>query len=179
MRYINDKLPHYVTSTAGVLNASSVQLYSLAFRTKNSLFNLQFILFSEQESICTCFEIFCELTCKSKLMALRKYEPQFLSKQEYIFMQFVSVKLNTHGVINSLYHTNSLCPRSSVSTQSAIVCSLTGPQRTFCQLPYMWLFKNFIYSLIYLFIHLLVYSFLHGSCNDAVTIASTAQRRMV
>jgi hypothetical protein len=88
-------------------------------------------------------------------------------------MKFTSVKLNTHGVINSLCHTNSRCPRKSISTQPAIVCFVAGPHRIFINCHICGLLK------IYLFIHLLVYSFLYLSCNDAVTIASTAQRRMV
>jgi len=46
-------------------------------------------------------------------------------------MKFASVKLKPNGVINSLYHTNSLCPRRSISTQSAIACSVTGQNRIF------------------------------------------------
>ena len=69
-------------------------------------------------------------------------------------MQLSSVKLNIHYIINSLQHTNSFYPRRPISTQSATVCSVTGPNMTFYQLPNTWIFKYF-----YLFI-LIIYSFI-------------------
>jgi hypothetical protein len=101
----------------------------------------------------------------------KKIRTIHLSKKECVFMKFASVKLKPHGVINSLYHINSLRPRRSISAQSVIACSVRGQHRIFINCHIDGFLKVlFIHSFIGLFIPLW---FMQRRCDNSSHCAAS------